>query len=287
MNSQIIKTRCGYIEYRSIGNGIPVVFIHGGHSNCYETLSHKGFDLSKFQLITPSRPGYGKTPLSANHTPKDAADLIAELLNYLFIDQAIIYGISAGGLTAIELAAKYSDKVDKLILASAVSKKWLDPQDKIYKTAQIIFHPKIERMTWGMVSFFSSVFPRMIASSFYPQFSAYPRHKLRKEDIKELVLALKNYRSKKGFINDIDQNVSGESFKMIKAPSLVIHSKNDNSVPYEHAVHSHKLIKNSILVELDNEWGHLFWMGRDSEESIKKVLEFIDEKKPAHNKSYT
>ena len=75
--------------------------MHGGHSNCHETLCHKGFDLEKFQLITPSRPGYGKTPLTNNRTPKQAADLILELLKCLSVDNTIVYGISAGGLTAI------------------------------------------------------------------------------------------------------------------------------------------------------------------------------------------
>lgn len=51
MNCEIINTRLGNIEYSSIGVGIPVLFVHGGHSNCKETLCHKGFDLEKFQLI--------------------------------------------------------------------------------------------------------------------------------------------------------------------------------------------------------------------------------------------
>lgn len=63
MNSKVINTKLGEIEYRLIGNGIPILFMHGGHSNCNETLCHKGFNLEKFKLITPSRPGYGRTPL--------------------------------------------------------------------------------------------------------------------------------------------------------------------------------------------------------------------------------
>lgn len=277
MNSQLINTRLGDIEYRSIGNGVPVVFIHGGHSNCHETLSHKGFDLSKFQLITPSRPGYGKTPLNGNQTPKDAADLIAELLKYLAIDKAIVFGISAGGLTAIELAANHSDRVHKLILASAISKKWLNKDEKVYKAAQVIFNPKIERVTWCMVRFFSGIIPRMIANSFYPQFSSYPPHKLTSKSIRELISAMKYYRSKKGFLNDIDQVIDKKTIKKIQCPSLVIHSKYDNSVSFEHANHSKNTIQNSSLVELDNEWGHLFWIGKDSDQSIRKTIEFIKE----------
>jgi pimeloyl-ACP methyl ester carboxylesterase len=277
MNCKIINTRLGEIEYRSVGKGIQILFVHGGHSNCNETLCHKGFDFEKFQLITPSRPGYGKTPLNNNKTPKQAADLIVELLNHLSIDNVIVYGISAGGLTAIELASNYPDKVSKLILASAVSKKWLNEQEKIYKIAQKMFNPKIEKFIWGMLRFFLRIFPNMIAKSFYSQFSKNPIHKLKKEDIQELILSMKHYSSKMGFLNDIDQNINDEIFTNIKCQTLIIHSKNDNSVPFEHALYSKKMIENSKLIELNNEWGHLFWIGTDSKNSIEKIIEFIEE----------
>ena len=277
MSCKIINTRLGEIEYRSVGKGIQILFVHGGHSNCNEILCHKGFDLEKFQLITPSRPGYGKTPLNNNKTPKQAADLIIELLNHLSIDNVIVYGISAGGLTAIELASNYPDRVSKLILASAISKKWLNEQEKIYKTAQKMFNPKIEKFIWGMLRFFLRIIPNMIAKSFYSQFSKNPIHKLKKEDIQELILSMKHYNSKMGFLNDINQNINDEIFTNIKCPTLIIHSKNDNSVPFEHALYSKKMIKNSKLVELNNEWGHLFWIGADSKKSIEKTIEFIEE----------
>ena len=277
MSYKIINTKLGKIEYCSIGKGLPVLFIHGGHSNCNETLCHKGFDLEKFQLITPSRPGYGKTPLNNTKTPRQAADLILELLEYLSVDNIIVYGISAGGLTAIELASNYPDKVSKLILASAISKKWLEEQGKIYKTAKIMFNPKVERFIWGMVRFFSNIFPSIIAKNFYPQFSKYPVHKLNKNDIQELILTMKYYNSKTGFLNDIDQNINDESITNIKCPTLIIHSENDNSVSLEHAKYANEMIKNSKIEVLQNEWGHLFWIGNDSKNIVEKIINFIKE----------
>ncbi|MCK5051822.1 MAG: alpha/beta hydrolase [Candidatus Cloacimonetes bacterium] len=277
MNSKVINTRLGEIEYCLIGKCIPVLFVHGGHSNCFETLSHKGFDLEKFQLITPSRPGYGRTPLGDNKTPKQAADLIMELLNYLSVDSVIVYGISAGGLTAIVLASNYPEKVSKLILASAVSEKWLDEKGQKYKTARKMFKPKKEKFIWGMVKFFSSIFPGMIAKSFYPEFSNAPIHKLKKDDIKELVSTMRNYNSKMGFITDIDQNINDEVITKIKCPTLIIHSENDSSVSLEHAEYSNKMIENSKIEILQNEWGHLFWIGTDSKKSIEKTIDFIEE----------
>ncbi len=273
--NKVISTILGEIEYCSIGKGIPIVFIHGGHSNCNETLCHKGFNLDEFQLITPSRPGYGNTPLDNNKSPRQAADLIIELLKYLSIENVIIYGISAGGLTAIELAANYPNKISKLILASSISKKWLSKNEKTYKIAKVIFNPKIEKVVWGAVRLFSKSFPNMIAKSFYSQFSKNPIHKLKKKDVKELFFTLEHYNSKKGFLNDIDQDINDDVIRKIKCSTLIIHSENDNSVSLEHPKYASKMIKNSKLEILQNEWGHLFWIGADSKKAIEKTLEFI------------
>ena len=277
MQNKLINTKYGEIEYRILGEGQVVLFLHGGHSNCNENLCHKGFDLDKYQVIIPSRPGYGRTPLGNNTTPRQAADLIAELLNYLAIDNVIVYGISAGGLTAIEFASNYSKKTKKLLLASAVSRKWLDEQGKIYKMAKRMFNPKNEKIIWGMIRIFSKIFPAMIAKNFYPNFSSNQAHKLNKHDINELIATFKTYNSKNGFLNDIDQNISDDTLVAISCPTLIIHSENDTSVLLEHATHANKMIKNSKIEVLQNEWGHLFWIGEDSGASIGKVLRFIEE----------
>jgi pimeloyl-ACP methyl ester carboxylesterase len=277
MKSTVINTRLGDIEYCSVGQGTPILFIHGGHSNCKETLCHKGFDLEAFQLITPSRPGYGKTPLNGNRTPKQTADLIAVLLEHLSTNKVIVYGVSAGGLTAVELASNYPSIVSKLILASAISRKWLSEQEKIYKTAKKIFNPKVEKFIWGMVRFLSRIFPNTIAKNFYPQFSKTPIHKLEKSDVQELVSTMKYYNSGQGFLNDIDQDINDDVILKIKCPTLIIHSENDNSVPLEHAQYSNEMIEHSSIEILQNDWGHLFWIGTDSARPIEKTLEFVKE----------
>lgn len=276
MRIEIIKTDKGQIEYSITGEGTPVLFIHGGHSNCQETLSHKGFDTSKYRLITPSRPGYGNTPLDDITTPRKTADLFVSLLNHLGIEKVVLYGISAGGLSAIELAANYPERVDKLILTSAVTKKWLDKNDQIYKMANVMFNPVTGKIVWGLIIFFSGIIPKIIAKSFYSQFSKNKPHRLKKNDIKELVSALKSYNSKHGFTCDIDHDIESSVILKIHCPTLIIHSKNDNSVSYEHAEHAKESIKNSQLAGLDNEWGHLIWIGDDSKEPIRKIIEFIE-----------
>ena len=185
----LADTSVGKIEYTDVGQGQVIVFLHGGHSNCFETISHKGFDLTKYRLITPSRPGYGSTPLEKNESPRQAAKLILSLLEQLSIDHVTAYGISAGGLTAIEMAALDHKKVTKLVLASAVTKEWLDKNGSMYKTAKLMFSPRMESFIWSTVRFFSRLFPKLIAANFYPQFTTQKAKDLRKEEI---------------FTNDID-----------------------------------------------------------------------------------
>ena len=277
MEIKLVDTEKGQVEYSIVGKGKPVLYLHGGHSNCKETLFHKGFDTNKFQLITPSRPGYGKTPLDNKFTPRKTADLVIALLDYLKIDKVVLYAISAGGLTSIELASRYPERVDKLILASAVSKKWLDKDGQVYKTAKKLFNPKIEKIVWSLIRIFSGIFTKMIANNFYPQFSKNKLHKLEKSDIKELLSTFKHFNSKSGFMSDIEHDVETGLISEIQCKTLIIHSRNDNSVPFEHAEHANRMIKESKLIGLDNEWGHLFWIGKDASETIKEIMEFIEQ----------
>lgn len=277
MKIETIKTDKGQIEYSIVGEGTPILIIHGGHSNCREILAHKGFDKFKYKLITPSRPGYGNTPLDDNTTPTKTADLFVALLDYLGIKKVVLYAISAGGLTSIAFAKKYPERVDKLILASAVTKKWLDKNGQKYKTAKILFNSKTERIVWGLIRFFSRIFPKMIANNFYPEFSKNEPHRLENLDIKELLSTFKYFNSKSGFMCDIEHDLENGLISEIQCPTLIIHSKNDNSVLFEHAEHANRMIKNSKLVSLDNEWGHLFWIGNDSNISIRKTIEFLEQ----------
>ncbi|MFW6275222.1 MAG: alpha/beta fold hydrolase [bacterium] len=276
MKIKTVRIGKGQIEYSIIGEGKPILFLHGGHSNSKETLFHKGFDTSKYQLITPSRPGYGNTSVDDNCTPEKTADLIVGLLDYLGIDKVVLYAISAGGLSSIKLAVKYPERVEKLILASAVSKKWLDKDGQVYRKAKMLFNPKTEKIVWGFIRMFSGIFPKMIAQGFYPQFSKNKSHRLKKCDIKELLFTFKHYNSRTGFMCDIEQDIEQGLISRIQCPTLIIHSKNDNSVSFEHAEYANKMIKNSKLIGLDNEWGHLFWIGKDSNVSIKKIIKFIE-----------
>ncbi len=273
--TKIIETNTGTIEYSLTGTGAPILFIHGGHGSCNETLFHKGFDPKKFCLITPSRPGYGNTPRSDSVSPEQAAELFAALLDELKLKSVTVVGISAGGLSAIALASNFPDKVAKLILISAVTKKWMTEQDKTYIKAKKMFSPAIEKYTWAIFRFFYSLFPNLMAKTMFKALSSFRPCTVTKQEVAELFEMTKLQRSKNGFINDLDQNIEPNVISGITCPTIILHSINDNSVNIEHAIHAQSKIKNSILKTYDNNWGHLLWLGDAANAPIKDTLEFI------------
>lgn len=274
---EVVETRLGWIEYCSIGEGTPVLFLHGGHSNCNERLCLKGFDREKYQLIVPSRPGYGNTPLDNNRTPREAAALIAELIKYLGLESVVLYAISAGGPTAIAFAATFPGMARKLILASAVTKEWMNKNEWMYRVASMMFRPAIQAYSWAMIHTMSRLFPSITAKQFFRQFSSVKPHLLEKRDRHELIAALSRYASNEGFMNDLNQLGVDEEIAYVNCPTLIIHSAHDNSVPIDHALFAKRMIGNSRIEILQNEWGHLIWIGSDSEEAFRKIEQFIVE----------
>ena len=81
----ILTTEMGLLEYEVKGKGPDVLFFHGGHSNCYETLGVNSLVESGFRLIVPSRPGYGNTSVNLGKTPEEFADSVINIM----IDQDI------------------------------------------------------------------------------------------------------------------------------------------------------------------------------------------------------
>ncbi len=84
----IAQTAKGQIEYRRVGQGPVVLVLNGGHTNCNSPLGHERFFVERgYQLVIPSRPGYGKTPSASVKTAQAFADALTLLLDQLQLEQ--------------------------------------------------------------------------------------------------------------------------------------------------------------------------------------------------------
>ena len=114
---RIASTAAGPIEFAEIGNGIPLLSIHGAGGGFDQGLANAAELVGDaFRVIAPSRFGYLGTPIPADTSPAAQADAHAALLKQLMIDRAVVVGISAGARSAIELVLRHPKKVAALIL---------------------------------------------------------------------------------------------------------------------------------------------------------------------------
>ncbi len=119
--SQVAQTTCGRVEYAAVGEGPAVLVLHGGASG-YDQGLILAWPEGGLQLISPSRPGYLRTPLETGRTFEEQADAFVALLDALSISRAAVVGISAGGPSALHFALRHADRCWGLVMLSAISR---------------------------------------------------------------------------------------------------------------------------------------------------------------------
>lgn len=117
MGSQLLETDCGKIEYARIGDGFPVLVVHGAMGGFDHGLwvAH-GFTKSQYQLISVSRFGYLRSSLPPGANLNLQADAFACLLDALRIPKVVVFAISAGSTSAIRFTARHPQRVTALVL---------------------------------------------------------------------------------------------------------------------------------------------------------------------------
>lgn len=127
--SKVIDTACGQIEYADIGEGAPVLVIHGAGGGFDQGLmaAHDWIG-DGYRFIAPSRFGYLGTPLPLNATPVAQADAHACLLDALSIKRAAVVAASAGALSAVPLAIRHPDYVSAMVLL--IPATWAPPSSE-------------------------------------------------------------------------------------------------------------------------------------------------------------
>ncbi len=278
MNSQITQTSKGFIEYTLVGTGPVVLVCHGTSSNCFSTGGTQPLVEAGFQVLTPSRPGYSRTPLSVGKTSVQAAEALIALLDSLSIEKCSVMAISGGGPTGIALAANYPQRVNRLILAEAVSQPENRRNEITYKN-QMAFYGPMHGIMWGILGLIGRLSPRAMARQTLTIFSTHDPvdglSKLSEADIASICRFYQGRSSRQGALNDADQIVGEETLQKIHQPTLVIHSREDNSVPFSQAEWSLKNIPQAELCEAGLT-GHFFWVGPDTARINQKIIGFLD-----------
>ena len=277
MKSQIAQTSKGPIEYNLLGNGPVVLVCHGTSSNCFSTELAGPIVKVDFSVLTPSRPGYGRTPLEVGRSAAQAAEGFIALLDSLQIQSCSVIAISGGGPTGIALAAGFPTRVDSLILAAAISRPEARPEEPAYKN-QTFFYGPMHNILWNMLSLMSRLSPRSMSRQTLTIFSTHDPadglSRLSKEDRGKISRFYQRQSSRQGALNDGTHTVGKDLLRAISQPTLVVHSREDNSVPFSHAEWSLENIPQAKLCEAGFT-GHFFWIGPDFDFISQQMAEFL------------
>ena len=119
LTAQLTETPLVPLEYLTMGEGYPVILVHGMWGGVDQGLVEARNYLKNFKAIIVSRFGYFRTPFPSNASPALQAEAYTYLLDTLGVDKAAIVGISAGSTSSLQFALKYSDRCLALILLSS------------------------------------------------------------------------------------------------------------------------------------------------------------------------
>lgn len=230
------------IIYRDIGNGTPVLLVHGfGETGNVWEWQIPELE-KKNRLIIPDLPGSGKSELLSNEQPD--MDLYASVLIGILdeekISKVIYIGHSMGGYIGMAFADRYPERLLALGLfhSSALS----DTEEKVEVRKKGIEFIK----NHGAASFLASITPNLFADAGNPL-----KNRLLKEaegfTDKSLILYYE------AMIRRPDRTLV---LKKLNVPFLMIAGRYDHVVPYKSALQQSHIADCSFIYVL-RESGHM------------------------------
>jgi pimeloyl-ACP methyl ester carboxylesterase len=223
--------------YEIWGAGAPLVLIHGGGSTLESTYGNVLPVLAqKYKVIAVEMQAHGRTkdrgiPLSFEQD----ADDIAALLEQLHIPKASILGFSNGATTALQVAIRHPEKVERLVLASILTKR-SGVDARFWDGFQ---HAKISVMPPALKDAYFKVSPD--PKGFQTMFD---------RDVQRMA----NFK-----------DIPDEAVRGVVSPVLILNSEHDVPTP-EHAVELYRLLPQGHLILIPG--GHGEWL--NVAESYKK-----------------
>jgi pimeloyl-ACP methyl ester carboxylesterase len=241
-NSTIIGTAVGPVEYQRTGSGPAVLYVHGTPGGYDQGIAFaRFFSDNRCTFISPSRPGYLRTPLASGPSPEQQADLYAALLDELGIQSASIIGFSGGGPSALQFALRYPDRCRGLAVVGGIAQR----------------NCKYERVRtlprWKQL--FTEIVEHLLVSDpFLFSILPFTRFLYKGNAVAGMLSSGTLYHLRAaGYENDMAQFAAMGEYPLekITAPTLVVHGTKDEDVPFEDAELLIKKVPGATLLALE------------------------------------
>lgn len=118
MKASYADLPAGQIHYLTAGHGQPVLLLHQTRSSCQEFSDVVPMLAAACRPIAMDLPGHGDSFLPpADFRIEDHARAVVSLLDALAVSKASMVGIHGGSRIAVEVAATWPERVEKLVLS--------------------------------------------------------------------------------------------------------------------------------------------------------------------------
>jgi pimeloyl-ACP methyl ester carboxylesterase len=283
---QLLSVSSGQVEVAATNrDGGWVLYFHGGHESATSASAAQLYADLGYSVLSISRPGYGATSVGPM-SPMDFSALVDQVRsNFGLQDFLAVVGTSFGGPQAVAYAGQFPSRVRSLVLHSAAPSSRPYPDHAIQRLlGPVVFHPRVERLTWKAVSFLIQKIPELGLRMMAAPLSTLPTRAWLKElssgERQEIRDLFRTMRSWSGFNIDVQYaGPAGTSTRrraqqQVACPTLVTASRYDAGVAWAHAEDFLSTIKGARLVEIPAA-SHLFWIGPTRPQLISTVTQFL------------
>jgi pimeloyl-ACP methyl ester carboxylesterase len=283
----IAATALGPVEYGDVGDGAPVLVVHGTPGG-YDQAAAMAQFLGRhggFRAILPSRPGYLGTPLAGQETIDTQADLHDALLHHLGVERVAVLCWSGGGPSTYRLAVRHPERVSAIVSLDAVSKAYPRPAQPLDERLMM----RTGLGNWIMNELAKHAPEQLISSTLAAegeldkeQLDTLTKEVFADEHKRQFVLDLdatvrQGGTRKAGFENDLDQFEAIDSLELdrIGAPTLVVQGGADTDVTPDYSDFAVAAIPGAELLTLDNGTHLAFFTHPDAERAQERALRLL------------
>jgi non-heme chloroperoxidase len=235
------------IFYKDWGEGQPIVFSHGWPLSADDWDNQMLFFLQRgFRVIAHDRRGHGRsTQTGDGHDMDHYADDLAAVVEHLDLHDVIHVGHSTGGGEVVHYLGRHGeDRVQKAAIISAIPPLMVKTDDNPEGTPKEVFDDYQAQLAANR-------------SGFYRDVAAGPFYGFNRSGVESSEALIENWW-RQGMIGGAKAHYDGivafsqtdltDDLKQITIPVLVLHSEDDQIVPYAAAgPKSAELLQNGVF----------------------------------------
>lgn len=226
------------IEYKTIGEGAPVLLLHGLGGGIRQIES--AFDpIPGVQIIALDQQGHGGTDADWDRLDFNAlADDAVALLDKLGVRRCVIGGISMGAAVSLNISLRHPERADSLML---IRNAWLDgPMSADVRTAYAdLGHALRDRSSEGFMNSRGWELVRDQGNYTVNAFTGVFREELGPDQWKRYLIMPEKAPMR-----------ALEDAGGIRVPTMILANRNDFCHPFEYGRRLHEAIPSSLFYEI-------------------------------------